>query len=191
MTISPTGMTGAVCAAITALLLAISSPAIARSKTSPIPLTPSVQNAPQAKAAPAAATAQRERKAPNRMAHWNTYTMGNADLAFLTAAQYVDLSAYEGAIFLVAENEFSLLDFSAGSVRIVDPDDLTEVDLANDPEVMLAQRSANEDAKPVQQVAEARPEPDKSEEEDGILNRVLMTFAGALALASAMKMFLA
>ena len=29
------------------------------------------------------------------MPHWNTYTMGNADLAFLSASQYLDLSAYD------------------------------------------------------------------------------------------------
>lgn len=190
MTISPAGMTGAVCAAITALLLvSISSVAIAQSK--PISLAPSVQNAPKAKAAPVAANTQRARRAPNRMPHWNTYTMGNADLAFLSAGQYLELSAYDGIIHLVAENEFSLLDFTAGNIRIVDPDDLTEVDLANDPEVMLAQRSASEEAQPVQQVAEAQPGPEKGEEEDGILNRILVTFAGALALAGAMKMFLA
>jgi hypothetical protein len=194
MTISPAGMTGAVCAAITALLLvSISSPATAQSKpTKPISLTPSVQNAPKAKAAPVAAASIRSaRKAPNRMPHWNTYTMGNADLAYLSAAQYVDLSAYDGIIHLVAENEFSLLDFAAGNIRIVDPDDLTEVDLANDPEVLLAQHSANEEAKPVAQLAEAQPRPEKGEEDDGILNRILVTFAGALALAGAMKMVFA
>lgn len=190
MTISPAGMTGAVCAAITALVLVlISSAATAQSK--PISLAPSVQNTPKAKAAPVAANTQRARRAPNRMPHWNTYTMGNADLAFLSAGQYLELSAYDGIIHLVAENEFSLLDFAAGNVRIVDPDDLTEVDLANDPEVMLAQRSASEEAQPVQQVAEAQADPEKSEEEDGILNRILMTFAGALAVAGAMKMLFA
>jgi len=191
MTIRSAGMTGAVCAAITALLLvSISSPTTAQSK--PISLTPTAQSAPKAKAAPVAATPARARKAANRMPHWNTFTMGNADLAFLSAEQFLELSAYADIVHLVAENEFSLLDFAAGNVRIVDPDDLTEVDLANDPEVMLAQHSASEEARPIQQVAEAQPSPQaKPEEEDGILNRILMTFAGALALAGALKMVFA
>ena len=48
--------------------------------------------------------------------------------------QYLDLSAYDDAIWVVGENEFSLLDFAAGNVRIVDPDELTEIDLANEPD---------------------------------------------------------
>lgn len=198
MTIRPAGMTGAACAAITALLLlSISAPASAQ-----LSLTPAAQNAPKAKAtpkiaakiAPVAARTERARKAPNRMPHWNTYTMGNADLAFLSANQYLDLSAYDGAIWVVHEHEFSLLDFAAGDVRVVDPDDLSEIDLANDPKVLLAQASAKEDAKdtkPVYQIASAQPVPQKSEEDDGILNRILMTFAGALAVAGAMKMLFA
>jgi hypothetical protein len=198
MTIRPAGMTGAVCAAITALLLvSMSAPASAQ-----LSLTPAAQNAPKAKVAPkvaskpapVAATSERARKAPNRMPHWNTYTMGNADLAFLSANQYLDLSAYDGVIWVVHEHEFSLLDFAAGDVRIVDPDDLSEIDLANDPKVLLAQASASEDAKeakPVYQIASAQPAPQKGEEDDGILNRILMTFAGALAVAGAMKMLFA
>ena len=190
MTIRPAGMTGAVCAAITALLLvSFSAPATAQSK--PIALKPVAQSAPKAKAVRVAAPV-RERRAPNRMPHWNTLTMGNADLAFLSAEQFLELSVYDDIIHLVAENDFSLLDFAAGNIRVVDPDDLTEVDLANDPQVLLAQHSASEDAKPVYQVAAAaQPEPQKSEEDDGILNRILMTFAGALAVAGAMKMLFA
>jgi hypothetical protein len=196
MTIRPAGMTGAVCAAITALLLVVSMSAPASAQLS---LTPAAQNAPKAKIAPkiaprpapVAATSERARKAPNRMPHWNTYTMGNADLAFLSANQYLDLSTYDGVIWVVHENEFSLLDFAAGDVRIVDPDDLSEIDLANDPKVLLAQASASEEAKPVYQLASAQPVPAKGEEEDGILNRILMTFAGALAVAGAMKMLFA
>jgi hypothetical protein len=196
MTIRPAGMTGAVCAAITALLLVVSMSAPASAQLS---LTPAAQNAPKAKfapkiapkPAPVAATSERARKAPNRMPHWNTYTMGNADLAFLSANQYLDLSAYDGVIWVVHENEFSLLDFAAGDVRIVEPDDLSEIDLANDPKVLLAQASASEEAKPVYQLASAQPVPAKGEEDDGILNRILMTFAGALAVAGAMKMLFA
>ena len=190
MTIRLAGI-GAGCAVITALLVSISSPATAQSKASPISLTPSAQQAPKAKIATKVApvaTLQRARKAPNRMPHWNTYTTGNADLAFLSASQYLDLSAYDDAIWVVGENEFSLLDFAAGNVRVVDPDDLSEIDLANDPKVSLAQAPASEDAKPVYQIASAQPAADKSEDDDGILNRILMTFAGALALAGAMKM---
>jgi hypothetical protein len=195
MTIRPAGMTGAACAAITALLLVVSALLVSMSApaSAQLSLTPAAQNAPKAKAAVAAPT-ERARKAPNRMPHWNTYTMGNADLAFLSANQYLDLSAYDGVIWVVHEHEFSLLDFAAGDVRIVDPDDLSEIDLANDPKVLLAQASASEDAKeakPVYQIASAQPAPQKSEEDDGILNRILMTFAGALAVAGAMKMLFA
>lgn len=191
MTIRPAGMTGAVCAAITALLL-VSFSSLAAAQSRPIALKPVAQSAPKAKAVPVAAITQRARRAPNRMPHWNTLTMGNADLAFLSAEQFLELSVYDDIIHLVAENEFSLLDFAAGNIRVVDPDDLTEVDLANDPQVMLAQHSASEDAKPVYQVAAAaQPDPQKPEEDDGILNRILMTFAGALAVAGAMKMLFA
>jgi len=193
MTIRLAGI-GAGCAVITALLVSISSPATAQSKASPISLTPSAQQAPKAKIATKVApvaTLQRARKAPNRMPHWNTYTTGNADLAFLSASQYLDLSAFDDAIWVVGENEFSLLDFAAGNVRVVDPDDLSEIDLANDPKVLLTQAPASEgakDAKPVYQIASAQPAADKGDDDDGILNRILMTFAGALALAGAMKM---
>ena len=155
-------------------------------------LAPSVQGAPKVKPVPVAAATQRARKAPNRMPHWNTYTMGNADLAFLSANQYLDLSTYDGVIWVVHENEFSLLDFAAGDVRVVEPDDLSEIDLANDPEKMLAQaRPIEPIQQPTFEVASAAPEPAKGEEDDGILNRILMTFAGALAVAGAMKMLFA
>lgn len=188
MTINPVRMAGAVCAALTALLLvSISAPATAQSRSSaPVALT----SAAKAKTSPAAT--QRAHK-PNRMPHWDTYTTGNPDLAFMSAGQYVELSAYDGAVFMVSENEFSPLDFAAGNVRVVDPDELTEIDLANDPEVMLAQARPIEPIQPAEQVtAAAEPEPAaKGEEDDGILNRVLMTFAGALALAGAMKVLFA
>jgi hypothetical protein len=91
---------------------------------------------------------------------------------------------------VVAENEFSLLDFAAGTVRIVEPDELSEIDLANDPEKMLAEVQSIE-PQTTFQVASAAPEPAKGEDDDGILNRILMTFAGALALAGAMKLLIA
>jgi hypothetical protein len=157
----------------------------------PLTLTPSAQSAPKAKAAPVAAKVQRERRGPNRMPTWNTYTMGNADLAFMSAAQYVDLSAYDGVIWMVAENEFSPLDFAAGTVRVVDPDELTEIDLANEPDLLLAQHQTTFDARPMVQASAAPARTDDSDEDDGVLNRILMTFAGALAMASALRMIIA
>ena len=136
------------------------------------------------------AAAKRDRK-PNRMPHWNTYTTGTPDLAFLSAEQHLELAAYDGAVWVVAENEFSLLDFVAGDVRVVDPNELSEIDLANDPEKMLAEVQPIEQPQTTFQVASAAPEPGKGEDEDGILNRILMTFAGALALAGAMKLLIA
>jgi hypothetical protein len=179
MTIRFAAIIGAGCAA--AMLLIAPAPA------APLPLTPQVQNT--ASAAPV----MRERK-PNRMPTWNTYTQGHADLAFLSAAQYLELAAYDGAIFLVGEHEFSLLDFAAGSVRVVDPDELTEVDLAHDPQVLLAKyRPSSQEMQPAQQAvaASATVRSEESEEDDGILNRILMTFAGALAMASAMRLIIA
>lgn len=187
MTNSLARIIGATCAAMTALVFVF---ATSLAQSAPLPLTPSAQSASKAKAAPVAAKVQRERKALKRRPVLNTFTMGNADLAFLSAGQYLDLSVDD--IPVVAENEFSPLDFSAGTVRVVDPDELTEIDLANDPEVLLAQHTARQDARPIEQapvVASART--DDPEEDDGILNRILMTFAGALAMASAMRMIMA
>jgi hypothetical protein len=201
MTIHPVRMAGVVCAALTALLLvSISAPAGAQSRDTRMTLAP--QSAANAKSmrvvtttrvvteTRVAATTKRERR-PNRMPHWNTYTTGTPDLAFLSAEQHFELAAYEGAVWVVAENEFSLLDFAAGTVRVVDPDELSEIDLANDPEKMLADARSIEQPQTTFQVASAAPEPAKPEEDDGILNRILMTFAGALALAGAMKLLIA
>jgi hypothetical protein len=203
MTIHPVRMAGAVCAALTALLLvSISAPANAQSRDTRMTLAPAAQSAANAKSmrvvtttrgvttTRVAATTKRERR-PNRMPHWNTYTTGTPDLAFLSAEQHFELAAYEGAVWVVAENEFSLLDFAAGTVRIVEQDELSEIDLANDPEKMLAEVRSIEQPQTTFQVASAAPEPAKPEEDDGILNRILMTFAGALALAGAMKLLIA
>jgi hypothetical protein len=198
MTIHPVRMAGVVCAALTALLLvSISAPANAQSRDTRMTLAPAAQSAANAKSmrvvtttTRVAATTKRERR-PNRMPHWNTYTTGTPDLAFLSAEQHFELAAYEGAVWVVAENEFSLLDFAAGTVRVVEPDELSEIDLANDPEKMLAEVQPVEQPQTTFQVASAAPEPAKPEEDDGILNRILMTFAGALALAGAMKLLIA
>ena len=202
MTIRPAGITGAACAVMT--LLFLTSAALAAPKSAPLSLSPSAQGAPKAKAAPVRATRvaaksqrvatkiQRTAKRSNRGPAWDTFTMGQADLAFLSAGQYLDLSTNEGVIPVMAENEFSLLDFAAGNVRIVDPGDLTEVDLANDPEVLLAQNTPAEPVWPDQQasVVSAPPPADDTNDDDGVLNRILMTFAGALAMASAMRMII-
>ena len=209
MTIRPAGITGAACAVMT--LFFLTSAALAAPKSAPLSLSPSVQSAPKAKSAPVrakpvaakvqrvATKMQRTSKRPNRGPAWNTFTMGQADLAFLSAGQYLDLSAHEGVIPVMAENEFSLLDFGAGNVRFVDPGDLTEVDLANDPDVLLAQNTPREQQNtPHEQVwpaaqasvVSAPPPADDTNDDDGILNRILMTFAGALAMASAMRMII-
>jgi len=159
----------------------------------PLSLTPPAQSAVKAKAAPVIAKVQRERRAPNRMPSWNTYTMGNADLAFLSAGQYLELSATEEAMQVVSADELSPLDLAAGNVRLVSPDEVNEIDLVHEPAVRLAQQTANHEAAPAQtqEMSAAPAKGEESEQDDGILNRILMTFAGALAMASAMRMFLA
>jgi hypothetical protein len=202
MTIRPAGITGAACAVMT--LFFLTSAAWAAPKSAPLSSSPSAQSAPQAKAAPVRATrvaakgqrvatkGQRASKRPNRVPAWDTFTMGQADLAFLSAGQYLDLSTNEGVILVMAESEFSLLDFAAGNVRLVDPGDLTEVDLANDPDVLLARNTPLEQVWPDQQtsVVSAPPPADDTTDDDSVLNRILMTFAGALAMASAMRMII-
>lgn len=156
----------------------------------PLSLSPAAQSAPQAKAA--VAKVARERRAPNRMPTWNTYTMGNADLAFLSAGQYLELSVTEEDIQVVSADELSPLDLAAGNVRFVSPDEVNELDLAHEPAVVLAQQTANHEASPASaQEMSATPAGEASEEDDGVLNRILMTFAGALAMAGAMRMILA
>jgi hypothetical protein len=157
----------------------------------PLTLAPTAQSAPKAKAAVAKVT--RERRAPNRMPTWNTYTMGNADLAFLSAGQYLDLSTTEEDIQVVSADELSPLDLAAGNVRFVSPDEVNEIDLAHEPAVLLAQQTANHEASSASapEMSAAPAAGETSEEDDGVLNRILMTFAGALAMAGAMRVFLA
>ena len=180
---------GIVCAIITIHLV---TPAIA----APLSLQSSAQSAPKAKAAtvvakPAVAKVARERRGPNRMPTWNTYTMGHADLAFLSAGQFLELSAIEDAIQVVSADELSPLDLVAGSVRFVSPEEVNEIDLANEPAVFIAQQANGQEARPVQEASATPAKNEESEEDDGVLNRILMTFAGALAMAGAMRMFLA
>lgn len=190
MTINLARIIGAACAALTALVFVSATSLEAQS--APLPLTPAAQSAPKAKAAPVAAKVQLDRKALKRSPALNSFTMGNADLAFLSAGQYLDLSTNEGVIPIVAENEFSPLDFSAGTVRVVGPDELTEIDLANDPDVLLAQHTTRQDPRPIAQASAAvEPARDADDDDDGVLNRILMTFAGALAMASALRMIIA
>jgi hypothetical protein len=188
MTISVARIIGAACAAVIACVL-VSMTTLTAAQSAPLSLAPTAANTQ--KAAPRVIRVQRDRKTLKRNPIRTLPTDGNADLAFLSAGQYLDVSANDSTIPLVAENEFSLLDFSAGTVRVVDPDELTEVDLANDPLVLLAQNRTNPDARPVQEVSAAPPRTDQSDEDDGVFNRILMTFAGALAMASAMRMILA
>lgn len=157
----------------------------------PLSLSPAAQSAPKAQAT--VAKVARERRAPNRMPTWNTYTMGNADLAFLSAGQYLELSVTEEDIQVVSADELSPLDLAAGNVRFVSPDEVNELDLAHEPAVVLAQQTANHEAGPAsaQEMSAAPAAGETSEEDDGILNRILMTFAGALAMAGAMRMILA
>lgn len=185
MTNSFAKMIGAACAIATLFILS------AGVSAAPLSLAPSAQAAPKAKAAPIASKAQHFRKAAKRSRGVNPAASGHADLAFLSAGQYLDLSAADETIPVVAETEFSPLDFVAGNVRLVDSDELTEIDLANDPEVLLAQHSAQPQEQPVQQASAATPATDSSDDDDSILNRILMTFAGALAMASAMRMIIA
>jgi hypothetical protein len=174
---------GIVCAVATIHLI---TPATA----APLSLAPSAQSAPKAKAAPAVTKVARQR-APNRMPTWNTYTMGNADLAFLSAGQYLEVSEARDVIEVVSADELSPLDLAAGSVRLVSPDEVNEIDLANEPAVFITQQSSGREARPIQEASAAPAKSEDGDEDDGILNRILMTFAGALAMASAMRMFLA
>ena len=59
-------------------------------------------------------------------------------------------------------------------------------------EVLLAQNAPAEQVWPDQQasVVSAPPPADDTNDDDGVLNRILMTFAGALAMASAMRMII-
>ncbi len=189
MTISLARFIGAACAVMTAFVLVSATSNAAPS--APLSLTPSAQQTPKANAAPAAAKVQPDRKAPKQSAVAAMPASGKAELAFASAIQYLDLSANDNVIPVVAENEFSPLDFSAGAVRVVDPDELSEINLANDPEVLLAQRPGALDARPIQQASAAPARTDDSDEDDGVFNRILMTFAGALAMASAMRMIIA
>lgn len=157
----------------------------------PLSLAPSAQSAPKAKAAPVVTKVVRERRAPNRMPTWNTYTMGSADLAFLSAGQYLELSAAEDTVQVVSADELSPLDLAAGAVRFVSPDEVNEIDLANEPAVFIAQQANGPQSRPVQEASAAPATSEDPDADDGILNRILMTFAGAFAMASAMRMFMA
>jgi hypothetical protein len=191
MTINLARILGAACASAFVL---VSAGWLAEAQTAPLALSPAAQSAPKAAApvktaaVPVAAKSQKASRYIIRAPE-----SGNSDLAFLSAAQYVEIAALDSAILVVAENEMSPLDFKAGTVRVVDPDELTEIDLANDPDVLLAQRPTIADAKPVVQasVTATPPRTDDTDEDDGVLNRILMTFAGALAMASAMRMIIA
>ncbi len=83
------------------------------------------------------------------MPTWNTYTMGNADLAFLSAGQYLELSTTEDIIPVVSADELSPLDLTAGSVRFVSPDEVNEIDLAHEPAVFIASSSRRTDRRRV------------------------------------------
>jgi len=190
MTISLAKIIGAACAVMTALIL-VPTTSLTAAQSAPLLLTPAAQNAPKSKVVPIAAKIQHNQKALKRSPVRNVPTSGNADLAFLSAGQYADLSTNDGVIPIVTENDFSSLDFSAGVVRVVAADELTEIDLANDPDVLLAERPARLDARPIQQASAAPARTNDSDEDDGVLNRILMTFAGALAMASAMRMIIA
>lgn len=179
MTISLLKAMGVACAIIT---IQIISPVAAA------PLAPG-QSADKATAATAPAKAQRARKAPYRSPAWYTYRSGNADLAFLSAGQYLNLSAIGSDVSVVGEDELNVLDLAAGNVRVVSPDEVNEIDLANEPAVTIAQETTGQ--APVQVASAAPAKSEGGEEDDGVLNRILMTFAGALAMAGAMRMVLA
>lgn len=90
---------------------------------------------------------------------------------------YLDVATAPVAI--VSETELSDLDLAADDIRIVDPHEINEVDLAVDQSARLAARDiGNADRK-------------GDDGDDDLFNRILMTFAGALAVASAMRIFVA
>ncbi|MES1156049.1 MAG: hypothetical protein ABUL48_06430 [Pseudorhodoplanes sp.] len=189
MTINLARIIGAACVSASILVSAVS---LAAAQSAPLGLSPVAQSAPKAAAPvktaaiPVAAKSQKASRYIIRAPE-----SGNSDLAFLSSAQYVQIAAFDRAILVVAENEMSPLDFTAGTVRVVDPDELTEIDLANEPDWTIAQNKADQTAKPIVQASATATPPRNDDEDDGVLNRILMTFAGALAMASAMRMIIA
>jgi hypothetical protein len=115
---------------------------------------------------------------------------GIAPGAFAAAARYIIVPPHyptdaETKITVVNENELSEIDLLAGTVRVVEPDQANEIDLSVDEKTRLARAQANgENGEDVRQADPAK------EEDDDIFSRVLMTFAGALAAASAMRVFI-
>lgn len=179
MTISLLKAMGIACAIISFQLIA---PATA----APLAPAPSADNA-VARVAPA--KTQRARKAPFRSPAFYTYRSGNADLAFLSAGQYLNLSSVDSDVSVVSADELSVLDIAAGGVRVVSPDEVNEIDLATEPTLAIAQETTGQ--APLQVASAAPAKSGSGEEDDGVLNRILMTFAGALAMAGAMRMILA
>lgn len=91
---------------------------------------------------------------------------------------YLDIATAPVAI--VSETELSDLDLAADDIRIVDPHEINEVDLAVDQIARVAARD----------IGKADRKGDDGDDDD-LFNRILMTFAGALAVASAMRIFVA
>ncbi|MBZ0140767.1 MAG: hypothetical protein K8H87_13500 [Pseudorhodoplanes sp.] len=82
-------------------------------------------------------------------------------------------------VAIVSETELNDLDRAADEVRIVAPHEINEVDLAIEQRARLAAREPGNAGR-------------KGDDgDDELFNRILMTFAGALAAASAMRIFVA
>lgn len=100
-----------------------------------------------------------------------------ASEAYATARHYMRI-AVDSPVAIVHADEFSEIDRAADAVRIVNADELNEIDLAAPP--------APQDA-----TGELRTAQDESEDKDELFERILITFAGALAVASGMRLFMA
>ena len=100
--------------------------------------------------------------------------------AYAAAVHYLALRPQALAVRIVDAGELNEIDAAADLIRVVNADELNEIDLGSESVQPVAPALYQEDMR----TARSNGEP---AQDDDLFNRILMTFAGALAVASGMR----
>jgi hypothetical protein len=100
--------------------------------------------------------------------------------AYSAAVHYLALRPQVLAVRIVDASELNEIDAAADLIRVVNADELNEIDLGSEPVQPVAPAPYRQDMRTAQNNGEPA-------QDDDLFNRILMTFAGALAVASGMR----
>lgn len=126
----------------------------------------------KAQAAPSATNSGANRKGPKLVRSF-------PHDAYATAVNYLAVQPRTHVVSIVEASELNEIDAAADLIRVVNADELNEIDLASEPAQVPMPPSQDE-----LRTAQSKSDP---AQDDDLFNRILMTFAGALAVASGMR----